>query len=188
MKLCAHILSSEAGRFTITFNDAPDNVLLGRNFDHRGVRFYECNGVQKATLAPKSVDKLRLALASCAGIERWPIGHAESVFGLCSFASWVLQAPPFPWYYIFKFMRRRLRLISTGALRRDDEARVWPSIYSAWREWVETLLSAAASGRTATPPTEASMFWVIITDASLTGYGGITGGAASGGHARRGLN
>ena len=171
--MCAHILSSEAARYNITFNDEPSNIAVDQDFEHRGVRFYAVKQIPHCTVIEKTVNKLRAARSSMLEIHNWSMAHCESVFSLCVYVAWVLRVTPVNWYYVYKFMRRRLRLLAIGVIRRDHHARVWPSIHTAWGKWLDTLLEAAAIGRSAADKKPTLHDMVVITDASKSGYGGL---------------
>jgi hypothetical protein len=128
--------------------------------------------------------KLDHALFSFTTIDDWTIDHAERVFSLCIYASWILDMPQHVWFYVFKFMRRRMRLVQQTILHKPSEsnspqitrnspAMVWPSIRQLWRNWVSDIKQH--SGRVHRPPNHRRPIHVF-SDASKTGYGGIAFG------------
>jgi hypothetical protein len=92
----------------------------------------------------------------------------EQIFGLLVYASYVLGTPTFTRYYAYKLVRRRFSLAAKGRIGGAD-ARVWPSTYGAWHSWVKDLLThPGRQARDRRPPQ-----FILITDASKMGFGGI---------------
>jgi hypothetical protein len=92
----------------------------------------------------------------------------EKIFGLLIYASYVLAIPMHTRYYAFKLVRRRFSLLAKDLLP-GDEARIWPSTYHVWKEWVDNIVThPGRQARTKIDPN-----YILITDASQKGYGGI---------------
>ena len=159
------------------FCEVCDNFGVSRNhpaqvdinFQHRGVDFKAVNGAIVATVAEKTRKKIDAALMDCAHIGDWSMQSAQNIFGLLVYCSSICRIKTNVYYYIYKFMRRRTRLLSKGILNHNNkiDARVWPSTYALWSSWLQEARVASRSRDPSTP------VYHIVSDASDSGWGAI---------------
>jgi hypothetical protein len=171
-----YFLSLEAMRYGITLNDSAEEAAaaISPYFTHRGVQFFNhSTGALACRPSEKTRMKLEDALRSFDHVQFWTLDHSERVFSLCIYSSWVLDIPAYPWYYVYKYMRRRMRLVAFGIISRESRAEVWASIIVLWKNWLTTILQH--QGRTKRH-TENAPPLIVITDASKKGYGGVVFG------------
>ena len=147
----------------VTLN--PDEVTTAGEYEYRGVLFRQRENVPPSVhVAEKTRGKLTIALKALESYESWTMHDALSVFGLCVYASCILQLPTAQYYYVYKFIRRK------GTLDLKEPAKIWPSIVDPWKTWIHQLLSHP--GRTAMTHHDENDVYTVVTDASTTGYGG----------------
>lgn len=148
----------------VTLNEfaGPQGVV---GLEHRGVVFQSSGSIKTAKISAKTQQKLTEALRH---IHRSPtLADVLSIFGVCQYASRVHRLPLFPFYHIYKFIRRRSRLISSAELSLNDNARIWPSIVGLWEVWIGEVL------RTFRTPLSTSCPYHIVSDASNSGWGAV---------------
>lgn len=152
---------------SVAINDEPlvnqahqHGEFLGMTFDY-----------QKGTvcMSQKSLTKLDTREAF---IDDQQSTFAEilSLFGSCVFASRVLRIPLAGYYNILKFIRRRGSSFSTGELKLEDAAEVWPSVQRLWHDLVRRLRKNAPVRHGGSSPSLEPI--ILVTDASVTGFGG----------------
>lgn len=148
----------------VTLNEfAGPQHLVG--LEHRGVVFQTSGTATTAKISSKTQQKLMDALRH---INRLPtLADALSIFGVCQYASRIHRLPLFPFYHIYKFIRRRSRLIATSVLSLKEEARIWPSIVGLWERWILEIL------HTVRTPLLTSCPYHIVSDASNSGWGAV---------------
>lgn len=143
----------------VTLNDEESNAPH-REGEFLGVSLDYKDGL--ACLGRKSLRKLVPPTASMTADE------ILRLFGACCHCSRVLRLPMSPYFFVFKFLRRRFASLLTA--KPEEKIDVWPSILPLWRGWVERL---RANNKVAhfgdSPPAET----VLATDASLIGWGGV---------------
>ena len=152
----------ECSTFGIQINEEYDDVRnnIQNEYDFRGVHFSN----KSVTNTSKTKDKLIQARHDISA--QLDIRTAISIFGLCVFASTVAALPLAPYYYVYKYIRRRSQQISTGSRSPAGDACIWPAIVSTWQTWIDRLIVAV---RLSTPQPES----VIVSDASKSGWGAI---------------
>ncbi len=115
-------------------------------------------------------DKLQALLTECSSsdlIAQWTMQDFASIMGILVNANTVVAACPSKYYYVYKFMRRRAQ----QQLPDNAPVRVWPSTVPILKEWISDMLFAAPRDMSAPPPARASC--ILVTDASLVGFGAI---------------
>ena len=135
--------------------DCHHYTFLGMEFDHVS------KTVQPTEkLLRKLDDAMSLVLMG-----EMPGRELQAVFGVCLWASQVVDYPLCEVYHIFKFMRRRAK---SGL--DDSTTRVWPSIIHPWCEWIAELKQSAFVY--SKPHNEIAPFH-LFTDASDNGWGAV---------------
>lgn len=109
-----------------------------------------------------------LGARSLLQIARLTFKEAQAVFGVCQYASRILNTPLYEYYYVFKFMRRRNRLLASGLRAELDTVRIWPSISSIWDTWIVRLVAGYRA-----PVEQTTGIFHVVSDASQSGYGAI---------------
>jgi hypothetical protein len=99
----------------------------------------------------------------------WSLPDVQQAFGLLIYCSTVLDIKLWQFYHVFKFIRRRMRQMALKELTQKDKARIWPSTPPTWETWVAHIVNH--HGRQ--PQREVQNEYVLITDASGTGFGGL---------------
>lgn len=155
-----------AGNYNITFNEEKATTEnISREFEHRGVAFAR----QRANIGPKTSRKIADLRRRLEDISGWSILEVEQAFGLLIYCSTVLDIKLWQYYAVFKYIRRRMRQLAMHELGQHDQARVWPCTFPGWVEWTNRV--ETHRGRQA--QREVSPDYVLITDASCLGFGGI---------------
>ena len=95
--------------------------------------------------------------------DAWSYEKALSVFGLCIFGSAVLNLQLWAYYYIYKFFRRRNQQVTDN----KDPARMWNTTKDPWIDWFKAL------NQTRRIPQRPKEICVLVTDASMTGWGAV---------------
>jgi hypothetical protein len=136
-------------------------VFLGIRFDHKE---------HTVALSEKTIAKLNRCIKNLqeAAATDWVLDEAQSVFGVCAWASSVIGFAKHEMYYVYKYMRRRARVY--GDLNPATRMSLWPSISALWPDWINRLLNATPRviQSSAARPTI-----TIYTDASNSGWGCI---------------
>lgn len=88
-------------------------------------------------------------------------------FGRLTYASAVNGLARAPYYYIMKFMRRQV------GRRLDAPTEVWSSIIPLWKTWASAQMTAQPRSWSHLGHANGECESVLITDASLSGYGCI---------------
>jgi hypothetical protein len=159
--------------YNITLNESAHQILQQATVNSP----YEFIGVlydpqsKKAGLTSKTKRKLQqlqldigeLALSRAS----WSMEFANSVFGLLIFGSAVLRLSTSPWYYVYKFFRRR----HADKRQPGEDADVWPCIFVDLADWCSTLLRTEMVDWSRTTPRSLEDVPILISDASESGYG-----------------
>lgn len=135
-------------------------VFAGIEFDHT---------TQSVSPAQKTVTKLRTALVSLTKTSPIVLSLQDisSIFGVCVWASAILDTALAHVYWIFKFIRRTYRKYDIE-YEADVLVPIWPSILPLWCKWIEhccTTTTKVYDDRATTRKSHA------FVDASNTGYG-----------------
>lgn len=156
----AKVFRNICKQFHITTNE----ISIGANFTHRGVTFEYKDGTRlEARVAEKTQHKLRQAHHNLMeSASQWTFSDAQTVFGLLQYCSRIYRLPLHPYFYIFKFMRRR----ASSGIKQDELAQIWPCTVAIWKDWLEKCLSECRRG-----PQERQNIFTIVSDASDTGWG-----------------
>jgi hypothetical protein len=169
-------LSQTAARFNVTMNETADAAekAVSQEFTFRGIEFFFPPDDKTTLLArpgSKTRKKLTEAWESFGEVHSWTFRHAESVFSLGVYASSVLGVATHPYYYVYKYVRRRHRLLAQGVISQNSLANVWPSIAALWRDWIKGLLDH--EGRRHDASHHVGDHYIVVTDASHAGWGGM---------------
>ena len=156
-----------ASECRIELNSEPGNIahqvgaFLGMQFDYRDAT---------VRLGSKAIDKLQAFRSRiCSGdltMEDFVAG-----FGVVEYASRILRIRTSAYHIALKFARRRASAMFAGELVPSMQAKLWPCAKRPLLQWIDQLL--------ANPPTPAGLpsdkqrEYVLATDASLHGWGGI---------------
>jgi len=151
----------------IELNQEPGNVahqeglFLGMQFDYRNA---------SVRLGSKAVTKLQAFRERiCSG--NLSVDDFMAGFGVVEYASRILRIRTSGYHVALKFARRRASAMFAGELTGDMRANLWPCARRPLTQWVDELL--------ANPPTPAGLptgkerEYVLATDASLHGWGGV---------------
>lgn len=115
-------------------------------------------------LGPKAQKKLALRLHEIeTGVfQQWLMQDIVSVFGILIWGSTVLALCPAPYYWVYKFLRRRSSLTLTTT------ADVWPSITTLLKQWIRAVSSGT---NFVSRNCNINQTVYVFSDASLDGYG-----------------
>jgi hypothetical protein len=163
----AEMFMQVAAQYNVTINESLSEIKssIGKPYEYIGVAYTGDPEVPRVSLTKKTRMKLEQVLQDLSVVDRWSFSLAESIFGLLLFASSVVRLQLAPYYYIFKYFRRRHQ----QQWPPSREANVWPSIHSLLKEWVEELLASSGADIRVT----ADVAGTLVTDASLFGRGAI---------------
>lgn len=151
----------------VTLNDEEENAVhqrgdfLGLHFDYarRLVRL-SAKTEQKIKAFETTLTDPNLCLEACA-----------SGFGLLYYASRVLRLPLAQFYWPIKFYRKRMSELANGKLKWSSKADLWRCIRQDVNRWVAALRKNTFVGPDL--PTTNEFRYILATDASITGYGGV---------------
>ena len=166
-------------QFSIMLNESKEEAVksVGSSFEFRGVAYIAAHiGTLPHYLVAQSA-KTKAKLNQCLSedipeISSWSFSQAESLFGLLIFASVVTRVATAPFYWIYKFFRRRHSQIAKLQLSRNDPAKIWPSTFELWTKWTKNLLDANPLDLSKVDAFQEATH-IVWTDASLTGWGCI---------------
>lgn len=175
LKLALDSLYEVASQFRVRINEdieaAWNTCLDQRPYVFLGIVFDHTN--KTVALSEKSKQKLRTWKQCLSGEAPFTVVDWQSVFGLCVWCSLTISHPRADYYYVYKFMRRKLGLLAKGHITEWDDVSVWPSIRPIWDRWLENLLTAQPYDLLLpSVPT-----FCVYTDASLHGFGAVFFGA-----------
>ena len=163
----------------VTINESAEEIkaTIGQSTDFRGIHFGRTPSTTTkdefdvtVSLTEKSRRKLNnIRTTVMPEIHRWSMETAESVMSFFVHCSAICRLDLSPYYYVYKFNRRRQRQINAGFFERKAHARVWPSVYHLFELWLEDLLASK------TRPATLVKFKipVLVTDASRSGWGAM---------------
>lgn len=179
--IAANAFATVLRRYNVTLNESLEEIIstIGKPFDYRGVHFLpnattsRMNEDKQLVLTPTAAithtDKNRQKLMEARDIIEFAQGIvfqiAESIFGVCIFASAIMVLNLAPYYGIYKFFRRRHQQKCVE----NQSAEIWPCIIPTWLSWIDQLLEMQP--RSPIQADEVGEQWVLITDASLKGFG-----------------
>lgn len=153
----------------VTLNQEEENaphqvgVFIGMKFQY---------DIGTVSLSDKTRSKLVAAETTLQNKEAtW--ADILGVFGICVFASRVTRFALATMWRIFKYVRRRAHAFSVGQIDIDSPAQVWPHTIPVWSDWIARLLAAPPARHGATALDLQADFNMLVTDASLDGYGAI---------------
>ena len=114
--------------------------------------------------APKALRKLEGLLRNThdGSLLHWSMAEALSLFGFLVHWTSVMGLRPHPYYFVYKFFRRR------SGTELSDPASFWPSLLPLLRQWIRSLSRSSAS--LLQPPTRIHDIF-LFTDATLVGWG-----------------
>jgi len=145
----------------ITAIDNEEHIFLGLQF--KRIDNDPRTGWHSVQLGPRTTAKLLLwkpifetTLPPTLSIQQW-----QSLFGILMFASHALHIPRAPYYYAFKFLRRKCTSLSP--------VRGWRGIQHIWRGWITTAIECIYLPMMTTKrdlPSEAFDVLRLYTDAS----------------------
>ena len=169
----AETLLVVAAQYRVTMNMEASAASA---FEFRGIEFGIAHGGGLyATVSNKTRLKLAHAATNIGRITEWSMNELEQTFGLLAYVSYAMQLPLYEYYTVFKFIRRRFRLLSSRYadlnIQRTDPARVRPCSVICWQRWLQDIGSIVANGRRRKSQVDAK--YILFTDASCSGYGGI---------------
>lgn len=159
-------------QYRVTLNETEQQIVdsIKEAKDFRGVRF---DG-DTVALTEKTHKKFSQITEDLQLVHHWTIDYIDSVFGLLIFASQVLQTEISSYYYVYKFMRRRHQQLSMGKIIRTSSARVWASLLTnkagTLVSWLKEL---QCTNRRGFPKCRPVQIPVLVTDASLAGFGAM---------------
>lgn len=157
------IIFELAEAFKIVINESLQEVLSSdpTKYEFLGIRFD--HGNQTTALGSKTRSKLQELLQTSFWRLDPTIETCLHAFGLLQYASMVNSSPKADYYYIFKFLRRRV------GERLAARAQIWPSTFELWHQWLYSELHYKdRSWRVTLPKTNQI---TLFTDASSSGYG-----------------
>jgi hypothetical protein len=165
MKTLVDLLFSECDRAEVSINESREAVYAAdpQKYDFLGVAYN--HAVRTTQLAQSFIDKTLALWADGAVLHNASLWQVVSLFGKLQYAALVNGSPRFPYYHIFKFLRRRI------GEPLESAASVWPSTTGLWRQWVE--LEVRNRPRRMMQETQAPPKGVLFTDASTHGYGAV---------------
>lgn len=123
----------------------------------------------KVRLSEKTVDKIREAKAYLSDPAA-TIEDFRELFGLLFYASRVLRIGLAEFYAPIKFLRRRMHEVAKGRMSEESRAELWPSVRSDLERWIE---ATEQNEWTRHLPHQERNDLVIVTDASLRGWGAV---------------
>jgi len=168
-----------------TLNEKEENVLreIGSpTHEFLGVAYVkDKNRRDYVTLS----DNFKVSLQECVNTaqasQRIPFWLIEKWYGKLRYAALVLDIPPCEFYYVIKFMRRRVAQVNDGSISRASDARPWRDTIPLMMRWTNLVLSGAprcvtkVSSRVVHLYTDASRIGfgiVMIADGEVTSFGG----------------
>jgi hypothetical protein len=139
---------------------ASEYVFLGVHYSH------EPSGTW-TNLTQKFVSKAVSAMLALQNPDA-SMRKVLHAFGLLIFSSQVLDLDMSQFYYIFKFVRRRVRTCGEDL---EKPARLWASLMPVWSLWLDLVVKNTP--RLAENYTRLTAEYTLWTDACHSGWGGI---------------
>lgn len=157
------IIFELAQTFKIVINESLEEVLSSNptKYEFLGVQFD--HGNQTTALGSKTRSKLLELLQTSFWLQDPTIETCLHAFGLLQYASMINRSPKADYYYIFKFLRRRV------GERLAARAQIWPSTFELWHQWLYNELNCKDRSWKIAPPKTNQI--TLFTDASSYGYG-----------------
>ena len=136
------------------------SAVMSYNF--LGVSFLHISAAEvQVHLAARSATKLSEAVVS----KTSTIREVLSFFGRCVYGSGVYALNKYPYYWVYKFLRRRV------GCPLDSQANIWSGALSDLSHWRRTIINH--SPRRVLPCSKLHTDAVLFTDASLSGWGAV---------------
>lgn len=143
----------------ITVNEKVEALEPSSAFTFLGVQY----DLEKQTVCVREKTLQKLATSASEYGEASTLRDCLGVFGRLVWSSLILNIRFADFYYVFKFLRRRVGLLL------NDTAQMWPSAKPQWDNWITRVLHNKPRPITITNDKAPTLY----TDASLTGYGAI---------------
>lgn len=133
-------------------------------YDFLGLHIHHLGAQSSVCLAKKTIDKL-IDWQDNTEWTNQTMRDVLSVLGLLMWAAGVHKQLLAPYYYLFKFIRRR------SHFGLDQQAHVWPTTIQVIRNWIRDIFKSQQSPRIIANPCSPTAAWTAFTDSCLTGYG-----------------
>ena len=122
-----NIADSAGLEFDIDSEHAESYVFLGLCYSHRK---------KHLRLGPKASSKMlkHMSTVNTGQCYSWTVRQVLSVFGSLVWATTALKLIPAPYYFVYKYVRRRCTNSATGALTLQAPANIWPSVIQTLKD------------------------------------------------------
>jgi hypothetical protein len=159
--------------YNLTLNETEKTLTenIGKPHTFRGVSYCPSERLPgyTADISHKIRCKLHQAKIELLS-ENISMALTESIFSLCVYASSIKKIFMAPYYYVFKFFRRRQQQMSAGKLGREAPAKIWPTVIPLFQAWIEAIDESAPRTTAKEVPEQTA---ILYTDASLWGWGAV---------------